>query len=671
RSKPSIKELEQQRVLLQRQRDRDQQALQTLYAISLACRGVTSFQTLFQAIVRELTQVFTFDACYIAVCDPDRPDLFQAVLFEDEGMQEYKEAVERGPLTGLLVQKRGPLLFRDLVAERNRLDKTPDTFGQSHKLSRAWLGVPLMLGDDAIGVVSIQSYTPGVFGEADLDLLQQVANVVAVALENVRLAQAQAALGTALSEQVDARTRELVALSTIAGDMVLREPLPRLLNRALGLMLTLLRLDAGNMRLLDRERNSLVLLVHQGFSEPYAQQRAVLSLTNSLIRGVVLENRPMVVITRLGRMSGSDALASFEALLSVPLRIGSRVLGTLSLFALQPREFDEQERNLAQAVANQAAIAIEIDRLFEERERQIGELRALSAVSHAASTAFDLPSLLRQVHNALQTFMRLDAFSMVIYDPARNIISNGLSIDEGEEYTYWRNEPPPPGSLSAWVIRHRSILQFHNLPEELDSYPELSRHIVGAERHAVSWLGVPLVDRDEAVIGLIALQSYSRAAFSERDVTLLTNIARQVTLHVQNVRLLDQRARQIRELDAIGQIGQLISASYELEEMLEGVYRILNQQLGVVVFYLVICEIETHAITHSVFINQGQRTSPLVPGSPPNPGSLTSWILQHREPLHFHNYPEQQVIAPGGQPCESGRAKGAPAGRTRAAGAGK
>ena len=248
-------------------------------------------------------------------------------------------------------------------------------------------------------------------------------------------------------------------------------------------------------------------------------------------------------------------------------------------------------------IGNQIALAIEQARLLDERERQIAELRALSSIGHAAATALDLAALLRQVHEALRGVMRLDAFMMIVYDPERGLIADGIGIDRGEEYIYFKQQPPLPGSLTEWVLRERRALHFGNLPEEISHYPELTEHIIGADSPAVTWLGVPLFDRAGQPIGVISVQGYTPQAFSARDQQFVEDVARQVALHVQNVRLLTERERRIRELDAIGRVGQLVSASYDLEEIIQQVYEQLRDVTGAPVFYMVICDPETFVIT--------------------------------------------------------------------------
>lgn len=663
RRNQTITELERQRDTLRRQQERDRRALEMLYNISLACRGQISFQQVFTAIAAELSAVFPLDACYIALCNNEQGEFFRAVLTVDEGEFEYAENIPYGPLTSLLLQRREPLLFRDLAAERASQHVASEPFGNTTKQSRSWLGAPLLVGRDAVGVISIQSYRPDQYDETDRDLLQRIGNVVAVALENVNLAQHQRNLSVALANQVAARTDELNVLSAISAEMVEQQPLPALLNRALVLVQGLLRMEGGTVRLLDETSTLLVLMAHQGFGPGYAEQTVRSPLASSPLSRVIAENRPLIVRSGWSRLPRSadfpiHLFPAFESLLCVPLRIGARVLGTLSLFGLFPRDFDESEVGLAQAIGNQIAIAIQNTRLFAERERQIAELRALSSVSRAASAALDPQTLLRQVHDALKSFIRLDAFSMVIYDPERMVVTDGVSIDEGEEYVYWRNTPPPSGSLTGWIINHRQLLRFRDLSSEIAAYPELTLHAVGSDRHAVSWLGVPFFDREDRVLGVIAIQGYTADLFDERDEALLVNVVQQVGLHVQNVRLLGQRERQIRELDAIGQIGQLVSASFDLEEMMTGVYETLEQVTRSSVFYLLICEPETHIVTNAVFVEQGERIPLDWSGKPPNPTSLSAWIMRNREPLIFQELPVQrdQLQARGIAPVPAGPA---------------
>lgn len=640
-----IGHLEAQIDALRREQERSRYALDVLYTISLACRSGAAFHAIFAAIHQELRALFPVDVCYLAASEPDQPDRFRAMLSVDADREEYVEHVEATGLISLLINQRAPLLFRDVLEEYQSLDGDLSTSGHPQPPARAWLGVPLMIGQDAVGIIVIESYQAGVYNESDRDLLQRMGNIVAVALENARLSQHQRELSSALAVRVTDRSQELATLSALAAELVLQHPLPTLLDRALGLLIPLLHLQGGAVRLLDPpgtspldpNQHELVLIAQQGFPPEFAQQAVRAPLQGTPLGEVVIENRPLVLTSGLRDYPIYGVQPPFESLLGLPLRIGERILGTLSLVSTEQQTFDQEQIDLAQAISNLLAMAIENARLFEERERQIAELRAINRISRTVGTALDLPTLLRQVYAALQSFVQLDAFSMVVYDAERMIITDGIAIKEGEEYTYFSHQPPPPDSLTDWVIQQRRTLHFHNLAEELSDYPDLKPYIVGADKLAAAWLGVPLLDRDEQVIGVISIQGYTPYRFSQHDEQFLASVARQVALHLQNVRLLTQRERQIRALDAIGHIGKLVSASFDLDEMLQGIYATLQQVTGAPVFYLAICEPETHIVTHSVFIEQGEQTDLAWQGKAPAPGSLTEWILRERQPLLFHD----------------------------------
>jgi sigma-B regulation protein RsbU (phosphoserine phosphatase) len=641
----ALASLEAQLAELRALRERDRRALDVLRNISVACRGRASFREVFEATRDELGAVFPLDACYIALCDLERADRFRAVLLYDQGLTEYLEDREHGALTGLLVRNRAPLLFRDLAAERERVQGVPHAFGNITKPSRAWMGVPMLIGDSAVGVISVQSYTPHLYDEADLDLLQRIANVVAVALENVNLSQHQQALSQALAARVAQRTEELAALSTLAAEMVLQRPLPALIDRALELALPLLAAKAGNVRLYDPQRNALVLLAQRGLPPDDPRLLPVVPVEGSVIGGIVREDRPLVVPERLQERSLQPRVATpFQSLLGVPLRSGAQVLGTMSVLDTEPRAFGPQQVDLAQVIGNMLAIAVEQSRLMALRERQIRELRALSAISQAANTALGLRGLLEQVYRELAELMPLDVFVMTIYDPRRGVILEGVGIDEGRMYDYFEeNEPPAPGTFTAWIIENRAVLHLRDVAAELVRYPGLRNVLAGSGRPAAAYLGAPLLDRTGRVIGTIGAQSYRPGAFDEGDERFLLAVAQQAALHVQNVALLRQHERQIRELDTIGRIGRAVSATFDLDDMLRMVYEHLQALTGASSFFVIVCDPQSHVITHSFYIDDGERIDQRWPANRPPPGSLAAWILTNRQPLLFTDLPAQRA----------------------------
>ncbi|HEU5091030.1 MAG TPA: GAF domain-containing protein, partial [Roseiflexaceae bacterium] len=606
--------------------ERRRRALNVLYAISERSRGKTDFRLIFSSIAEELRELFPYDACYIAVCDRDRPGIFRAALLIDEGFESYEVSTEYGHLTGLLVQQRQPILFGDLAAERTALPHSPVMFGNLERESRAWMGVPLIFANQTIGILSLQSYLPNLYSADDVELLQQIGNLAATVIENVSLLQNQQLLSEALAAQVEARTRELHVLGELAAEMVRERRLPELLERSLQLALELFDSDAAVIRLINPATGELDLAVHQGMPTSYVMSRARLPLQDSYIGQAIMQRKPLIVgLDQIGPLR--ERGLPYQSLISVPLLLGEQVLGGMTVLSESERLLDEQQVAVVEALANQVAIAIENARLFAERDRRVAELLALSTIARVAGTASSMAAMQREVHAALAELLPLDTFTMVGYDPQRHLITDGISIDEGRESNYWQRQPPPPDSLTAWVLRQRQTLHFDNLEQEIGSYPGLAvRHTVGSARHAVSWVGVPLLNRDNEAIGAISVQSYREAAFSDLDVRLLSNIASQIALHTQHMSLLLRRERQIRELDAISQISRHVNAAITLGEMMRPTYEILQHVTDASSFFLIICDPDTGLISNSFFIDGGEEVAQTWPENRPPQGSLSAWI---------------------------------------------
>ncbi len=174
-------------------------------------------------------------------------------------------------------------------------------------------------------------------------------------------------------------------------------------------------------------------------------------------------------------------------------------------------------------------------------------------------------------------------------------------------------------------------------------------------RQPAAWLGVPLLGRDGRVVGTINVESYTPNAFTERDEIFMVNVARQLALHVQNARLFAMHGRQIRELNAIGQIGEIVSASFDLEDMVRGIYDILQAATEAPVIVVIVYDAAANIFTKSFFMERDEPLNRTLEGEAPRAGSLSAWILEHRAPLLFEDMVRQEAASKGLAPVSVGK----------------
>ncbi len=580
---------------------RDRLVLAALYNISLACRDRPSFHAIFATIRSELSTVFRFDAAYLAFCD-ERPEYFKCALLFDEGESQYIEQAEYGQLTGLIVQSGQPLLFRDLPYERNP-DQPITPFGNETKRSRSWLGVPLLIERETVGVISIQSYAPNRYSESTRDLLQHIANVIAVALENVALIERQQRLSTMLAGQVNRRTEEIGALSAIASGLVKRLPLQQILDRALEIVLELFQLDAGNVRLLDQDRRYLVLYAQRGFSEIYVELTLHSELATSPIREVVETGLPTIVnhswrayyeSERIFTHIPLEVFPAFESSLIIPLSLGTTVIGTLSLFGFQPHDFASHEVSLARSVANQIVVVIENARLLDARERQIDELEAIGQIGKLVTASYDLDEMLAEVYRVLINLTDASVFALLVCEAEQRLVTNAVFVEDGESISLdIVGREVTPGSLSEWILSNRRPLLFYDLLEQRQELERqgLQPRPIGPANPVRAWAGVPLVARDGELIGVLAIQDYRPCRYDEGTIEFLSQVASHVSLGIQKVRLFQERERlldearanadsaerQAHRMELVQRIAALLSARLDQQEILDLAARELVQ----------------------------------------------------------------------------------------------
>jgi anti-anti-sigma regulatory factor len=163
-----------------------------LLAVNQTLRASRDLASLYRAVAAQLSNVVRCDSLFLALYLPES-DSVRFVYSVDEGVIDDSDNDERtldqAELSARIIRGRHVVQIDDLDTERAQLAGGLLAFGQTEKRSRAWLGVPMISGDEVQGVLAIQSYQPAAFGQADADLLMLLASQVAVAVENARLFQ--------------------------------------------------------------------------------------------------------------------------------------------------------------------------------------------------------------------------------------------------------------------------------------------------------------------------------------------------------------------------------------------------------------------------------------------------------------------------------------------------
>jgi signal transduction histidine kinase/CheY-like chemotaxis protein len=263
--------------------------------------------------------------------------------------------------------------------------------------------------------------------------------------------------------------------------------------------------------------------------------------------------------------------------LFVPVVVKDRMIaGFAVIWWERAREFTEDELALMEALANQAGVALENARLFEENRRRVEELSVLHDLSRAVTGQLDRAALIAALRSHLARVLPAENMVVVLRDAERDDLEVALRVVGSVEDT------APPRRFPLREAGLVSIVLELNRAVRTDDYASTCEYY-GAAPVTTSaglryWLGAPMIAGDRA-LGVIALRGGDRP-FTEADERLLVNIAHLSALAMSSARLYEERTRAFGELGAAQD--QLIRTEKlrALGEMASGVAHDFNNLLA-------------------------------------------------------------------------------------------
>ena len=420
------------------------------------------------------------------------------------------------------------------------------------------------------------------------------------------LAAVEAQARADLLEKSERLQQALYEIADLAGsDLEMADMLRRIHAVVAGLMYA----ENFYIVLYDDVRDALRFLYFADRRDPYvadpAQEMLAVDMRNSLTvallrHGEALRGPSDDLRAQLGVLRDAHHGPDSADWLGVPMRRDDRVCGAVVVQSYdKPEVYRDEERALLSYVAQHILTALdrrqardELERRVEERtralqhsnrdlqseivERQRGERlqRALFRIAELSITSETLERFYAQVHDVVGELLYARNFYIAQVSECGTMIEFPYSIDERDAVRQTRQFA---GGLTEYVIREgRPLLADRSLIEQLEEAGKV--RTLGTHSHC--WLGVPLF-REEAVVGVIAVQSYSPAiSFTTRDQELLTFVAHHIGIGLARKQAQDRlllahgeleqrvtsRTRELAEANAelLSQIGERLRAEQQL-----------------------------------------------------------------------------------------------------------
>ncbi len=497
--------------------------LSALCSVSSSISSSLNLKDILQNTAKQMVELLQVDHSGILAFDQDQewgnvlaeyPD--RGATSESFSLKGYKaaERIIAVPKPLMIEDARNDPLFAAVQDTIRRLD------------IHSMLILPLVVKGKTIGSIGLDAIgKPRSFRQDEISLAQAIADQVSVAIENARLFEDEHR-----QRQVNETLREI---SQVIGSTL---ELDDVLKRILGQLKKVIDCQAAAILLIDEEHKELYVKVAEGFEKE--AEKLILPLDGE--RGVTVyaartgEPKYVPDIAKDKRHVSAGINSGTE--LAVPLKIKDEVIGVLDLESEEIDAFSQDDIQLISTFASQAGIAIENARLFEIEQSRRRLAETLGEISRVIGSTLDLDSLLHLILEQLKRVLKFDTASILLFSEEKPFLAATLGYKDeetvrGEMSLRLKSSP----ILQEMVRTHRSIII-------ADVREEKGWIWVPGAGHVRSWIGVPILVRNE-VIGGLSIDSSQLNFFTRRDVEVVQALAGQTAVALENARLYERVKR--------------------------------------------------------------------------------------------------------------------------------
>lgn len=394
---------------------------------------------------------------------------------------------------------------------------------------RSWVGAPLLVQGQVIGLLTLDSLQPDVYHKEDGVLLTAFATQAALALHNARIYQER--------QREIAELSALHAISQVSTEAV---TVDELLTQCTQIVVDKLYPDSFGFILVNED--GLTISAHHALHTRLPIIHPEKLPVGTGIVGQVIQTGKLRRISDVGSEQGyEDIVVHSHSELCVPLQVGGRIIGAMNAESILFGAFTAADERFLVTLSQQLATAIERIQLLEAERRNQEEADKLREAAAFLTTSLDLEQVFDHILSGLQEVVPHDNASILLVDKDELTIVATRGLQNLQHFVGLHIHVTDP--LFAKIHETKRPLYIADTQKD----PQFIK--LKSNKHIRSWIGLPLIVRDQ-VLGALTIDNQQADVYEKKEIQLAQSFTNQAAIAIDNARLytVEQQAREQAEI---------------------------------------------------------------------------------------------------------------------------
>jgi len=431
------------------------------------------------------------------------------------------------------------------------------------------LDVPLLDGEEVVGVLNFESTRQAAFRQEDEHFLLTLAGQAVLAIKNAQAYEREKRLA-----------EEGRVLNEISKEITSQLDLVRVFDLILEKALELTHSTTGNLMLYDPDQNNLWMAAERGVAVDKKGQRQAL---DQGVVGYVASTKKLLNVDLSQppwHEVNLDFIPGTRSELAVAMLAGNDVLGVLNIESLSANNFSESDERLLKGLADLAVVALQNAQAYEREKRLVAEGQVLNEISKEIISQLDPVHVFDLILEKALELTQSHMGNLMLYDPDQGDL--WMAAERGMDKDKKRQRQGLDQGVVGYVASTKKLL---NVDLSQSPWNEIYLEFFPG---AHSELAVPMLAGND-VHGVLNVESPTRNNFSESDERLLKGLADLAVVALQNAQAYEREKRLVEEGQVLNEISKEIISQLDpihvFDLILEKALELTHSMLGALLLY--------------------------------------------------------------------------------------